>query len=142
MGILGVGHQEDSLDSWVEHSVRKGHREFCLDVGQGSNATQDNLSFLFANKCHGQAMEASNSHIVQVINRCFNEFDPLFLIKKRLFIGVDTYSDDDMVKYTACPFDHIKMTKRDWVKRPCVNGDLTIMRWHEQLLQTMIRDGR
>jgi hypothetical protein len=46
----------------------------------------------------------------------FNKSNPLFLVEKRLLVRVYTYSDYDMRENTARPFNHIKMTKRNWVE--------------------------
>jgi hypothetical protein len=49
-------------------------------------------------------------------NSRFHKINPFFLVEKRLLVRVYTYSDYDMRENTARPFNHIKMTKRNWVE--------------------------
>ncbi len=110
------GRQEDALHFRGQSAVHVRQLEFVFEVGDRTQATQDDGGALFPDEVGQQVAETGDGHVGQV-GRCLSDqFTAFFEVEEGLLLGVVGDGDDDFVEHAAGAFDEVGVAVGDWVE--------------------------
>ena len=106
----------------LEFAIHESELELELEVGDGSEATDEGDGFLFAGEVDEEAVEGHDADVGEVAGDGADEVDAFVEGEEALLVVFAGDADDDFVEQAGGAFEDIEVTVGDGVKTSGVDG--------------------
>src|SRR4051812_1242357 len=126
--LVAVGrHQEDSFHLRIQTGVHAGHLELVFEVGNRSEAADDDGCVHIHREMHQQAVEGTNLDLGAIGLQCrdilLDHLNPLLGGEQRSLPRIASNANDQMVQYAGGALDDIHVAVGHRVEGPGVDTD-------------------
>ena len=131
--MLQGRHEEDRIDRGLELAVRVRHLELRFEVGDGSQAADDEVGATLAAEVDRKAVEgfdvdpSGDFRRARFADRFTDHGQADFGRQHGGLVGVDENAQDHPIENRRRAFDHVEVAERDRVEGARVDGDLHLV---------------